>query len=160
LQKRRESEQAKMRFNFDVYDRDIEQRRSVTPKDEVEWVPLQNHPIFTPTSATADHASTTAALPRNLVAWDGASRIYFWDLDKQCLHRISIRLGEPQPTSVLAASPTKVPSFSLSLSLSHTHIYNLFFFFYHCLGIVEVFDKSYVEHFVVYVICAEPDRAV
>lgn len=42
------------------------------------------------------------------MAWDGASRLYFWDSVKKCLHRISIRLGEPDPTSVLADSPSKV----------------------------------------------------
>ncbi|MBA0841689.1 hypothetical protein Goarm_004173, partial [Gossypium armourianum] len=40
--------------------------------------------------------------------WDGASRLYYWDSSRQCLHRISIRLGEPDPTSVVAASPSKV----------------------------------------------------
>lgn len=42
------------------------------------------------------------------MAWDGASRLYFWDSVKKCIHRISIRLGEPDPTSVLADSPSKV----------------------------------------------------
>lgn len=97
-----------MRFNFDLHDANLVQRRSVTPKDEVEWVPLQNHPVFS-SSTTEDHVSTSAtSFPRNLVAWDGASRLYFWDSNKHCLHRISIKLGEPEPTSVLAASPSKV----------------------------------------------------
>ena len=116
-----------MRFNFDLQDPNLTQRRSVTPKEEVEWVPLQNHPIFssTTTTTTEDHASTSAtSSPRNLVAWDGATRLYFWDSNKRCLHRISIRLGEPQPTSVLASSPSKV--FSLSLSL----IFKIFLFFF------------------------------
>jgi hypothetical protein len=99
-----------MRFNFDLHDANLVQRRSVTPKDEVEWVPLQNHPVFS-SSTTEDHVSTSAtSFPRNLVAWDGASRLYFWDSNKHCLHRISIKLGEPEPTSVLAASPSKVLS--------------------------------------------------
>lgn len=118
-----------MRFNFDLQDPNLTQRRSVTPKEEVEWVPLQNHPIFssTTTTTTEDHASTSAtSSPRNLVAWDGATRLYFWDSNKRCLHRISIRLGEPQPTSVLASSPSKVLFLSLSLSL----IFKIFLFFF------------------------------
>ncbi|KAB1217743.1 Nuclear pore complex protein Nup88 [Morella rubra] len=98
-----------MRFNFDLYDSDIVQTRSFTPKEEVQWVPLQNHPVFTSTTADGGttHASTDGS-PKNLVAWDGASRLYYWDSNKRCIHRISIRLGEPEPTSVLAASPSKV----------------------------------------------------
>ncbi|KAF2317979.1 hypothetical protein GH714_041304 [Hevea brasiliensis] len=49
-----------------------------------------------------------ARAPRNLLAWDGSSRLYYWDSSKHCLHRISIRLGEPETTSVLAATPSKV----------------------------------------------------
>ena len=88
--------------------------RSQTPKEEVEWVPLPKHPLF-----TAHGGATTAAASRNLLAWDGASRLYFWDSNKRCLHRLSLRLGDPDPSSVLAASPSKVlPFLSLSLSLS------------------------------------------
>ncbi|XP_008233748.1 PREDICTED: nuclear pore complex protein NUP88 [Prunus mume] len=98
----------KMRFSVDLQKAEADPGRSPTPKrDEVEWVPLQNHPVFFP--ATGPVRDPTAARPlRNLLAWDGASRLYFWDSDKLCLHRISIRLGEPDPTSVLAASPSKV----------------------------------------------------
>ncbi|KAG5533508.1 hypothetical protein RHGRI_027627 [Rhododendron griersonianum] len=83
---------------------------STTPKDEVEWLPLQNHPVFSTTTASSGGAvqSSTFRMPTNLLAWDGASRLYFWDQDKHCLHRISIRLGEPHTSSVLAASPSKV----------------------------------------------------
>ncbi|KAH1160413.1 hypothetical protein GYH30_031945 [Glycine max] len=77
--------------------------RSQTPKEEVEWVPLPKHPLF-----TAHGGATTAAASRNLLAWDGASRLYFWDSNKRCLHRLSLRLGDPDPSSVLAASPSKV----------------------------------------------------
>ena len=128
-----------MRFNFDLQDPNLTQRRSVTPKEEVEWVPLQNHPIFsstTTTTTTEDHASTSAtSSPRNLVAWDGATRLYFWDSNKRCLHRISIRLGEPQPTSVLASSPSKV----LSLSLSLINFKNIFVFLFNLFSTVELF---------------------
>ncbi|GMI87256.1 EMBRYO DEFECTIVE 2789, MODIFIER OF SNC1,7 [Hibiscus trionum] len=100
-----------MRFNFDVAESTVgDSRRSLTPKDELQWVPLQNHPVFT----SADGGDTTAAASasardvKNLLSWDGASRLYYWDSNTQCLHRISIRLGEPDPTSVVAASPSKV----------------------------------------------------
>ena len=84
--------------------------RSQTPKEELQWVPLPKHPLF-----TAHGGATTAADSRNLLAWDGASRLYLWDSNNRCLHRLSLRLGDPDPSSVLAASPSKV---LLSLSLS------------------------------------------
>lgn len=93
-----------MRFNFDLQEAKPEQGPSSTPKNDVEWVPLDNHPVFT--SSATD--STSDRSPTNLLAWDGASRLYFWDCNQLCLHRISVRLGEPEPTSVLAASPSKV----------------------------------------------------
>ncbi|XP_004500480.1 nuclear pore complex protein NUP88 [Cicer arietinum] len=76
---------------------------SPTPKEEVEWVPLPKHPLFTSIS----HGGSVT-FSRNLLAWDGASRLYFWDSNNNCLHRLSLRLGDPDPTSVLAASPSKV----------------------------------------------------
>lgn len=93
-----------MRFNFDLQEAKPEQGRSSTPKNDVEWVPLKNHPVFTSSAAV----SAPLRSPRNLLAWDGASRLYFWDSNLLCLHQISVRLGEPEPTSVLAASPSKV----------------------------------------------------
>lgn len=115
-----------MRFSFDSPEPKPDERLaltstppSTTPKDEMEWFPLQNHPVFSTTTTTASSGgavqSSTSRTPTNLLAWDGASRLYFWDQDKHCLHRISIRLGEPHPSSVLAASPSKV----LSLPISH-----------------------------------------
>ncbi|KAK8334487.1 hypothetical protein V6Z12_A10G274500 [Gossypium hirsutum] len=101
-----------MRFNFDIAEStEDDSRRSLTPKEDVQWIPLQNHPVFTTTAdggGTAATASASAGGVRNLLAWDGASRLYYWDSNQQCLHRISIRLGEPDPTSVVAASPSKV----------------------------------------------------
>nr|GEZ28245.1 nuclear pore complex protein NUP88 [Tanacetum cinerariifolium] len=77
---------------------------SATPaNDEVEWVPLQNHPVFSGATSLSN-----APTKRNLIAWDGASRLYYWDVNSQSLHRISLRFGEPDPGSVLAASPSKV----------------------------------------------------
>ncbi|CAA3024448.1 nuclear pore complex NUP88 [Olea europaea subsp. europaea] len=103
-----------MRFGFDVSDSGEKSQggpQSVTPpssipssKAEIQWVPLQNHPLF---SSTAENVGDSS-MPRNLMTWDGASRLYFWDSNKMCLHRISIRLGEPDPGSILAASPSKV----------------------------------------------------
>ncbi|TYG51960.1 hypothetical protein ES288_D10G303100v1 [Gossypium darwinii] len=101
-----------MRFNFDIAEStEDDSRRSLTPKEDFQWVPLQTHPVFTTTAdggGTAATASASAGGVRNLLAWDGASRLYYWDSNQQCLHRISIRLGEPDPTSVVAASPSKV----------------------------------------------------
>ncbi|KAL5568557.1 hypothetical protein UlMin_025132 [Ulmus minor] len=97
-----------MRFNFDLSETKTEQERSSTPKNDVEWVPLKNHPVFTSAPTGSAPRFTSDRAPTNLLAWDGASRLYFWDSDDLCLHRISIRLGEPEPTSVLAASPSKV----------------------------------------------------
>ncbi|OWM87430.1 nuclear pore complex protein NUP88 [Punica granatum] len=97
-----------MRYNFDDADSTPEpDRRSLTPKEEVEWLPLEKHPVFAPSGDAAGAGADAAAAPRNLLAWDGSSRLYFWDNSRQCLHRISIRLGEPEPTSILAASPSK-----------------------------------------------------
>ncbi|CAK8566502.1 unnamed protein product [Lathyrus sativus] len=76
-----------------------------TPKDELEWLPLPKHPLFTTTTTSHD---ATGNVSRNLLAWDGANRLYFWDSHKNYLHRLSLRLGDPDPTSVLAASPSKV----------------------------------------------------
>ncbi|CAA0811102.1 Nuclear pore complex protein NUP88 [Striga hermonthica] len=78
-----------------------------TPKAELQWFLLQNHPLFSSSTAATASCSSERVRP-NLMAWDGASRLYFWDLDKKCLHRISIRLGEPDPSSIIAAYPSKV----------------------------------------------------
>uniref|UniRef100_A0A2P2MCA1 Uncharacterized protein n=1 Tax=Rhizophora mucronata TaxID=61149 RepID=A0A2P2MCA1_RHIMU len=111
-----------MRYNFEVNNEQNQDssRQSLTPNEGVQWVPLQTHPVFT-SAATAeaeDGDNAGRSPPRNLVAWDGASQLYFWDSSKHCLHRISIRLGEPEPTSVLAASPSKPIPILLELLLS------------------------------------------
>ncbi|OIT34848.1 PREDICTED: nuclear pore complex protein NUP88 [Nicotiana attenuata] len=106
-----------MRYNFDLSeprDADDGGRQSAmptsasTPKKELEWLPLQNHPVFSSPNRDGAAHSSNFTMPKNLLAWDGASRLYFWDSYKSCLHRLSVRLGEPDPTSVLAASPSKV----------------------------------------------------
>ncbi|KAJ4839762.1 Nuclear pore complex protein nup88 [Turnera subulata] len=100
-----------MRFNFDTSESTPDSSsRSRTPKDEVvQWFPLQSHPLFTSAPAAPESdSSSSSASPRNLVAWDGGSRFYYWDSTNRCLHRLSLRLGDPEPTSVLAASPSKV----------------------------------------------------
>ncbi|XP_028803776.1 nuclear pore complex protein NUP88 [Neltuma alba] len=95
-----------MRIALDTEETNSEPTRSATPK-EVEWVPLEKHPVFVATNNSIDGDSGTA-FSRNLVAWDGSSRLYFWEPKTNCLHRLSLRLGEPEPTSILAASPSKV----------------------------------------------------
>ncbi|KAL6980697.1 Nuclear pore complex protein nup88 [Sarracenia purpurea var. burkii] len=106
-----------MRYGFDTPETGGFERPTLTPtpsskpKDDGEWIPLQNHPIFATSSTAGDGGtarSSTFRMPENLMAWDGASRLYFWDSDKRCLHRISVSLGEPDHTSVLAASNSKV----------------------------------------------------
>nr|GMC98879.1 nuclear pore complex protein NUP88 [Ipomoea batatas] len=107
-----------MRFTFDLMEPDcnsnsnLDNRQSVTPpststpKEELEWIPLQNHPVFTADGVATQTSSTK--MQKNLLAWDGASRLYYWDSSRQCLHRISVRLGEPDSSSVLASCPSKV----------------------------------------------------
>jgi nuclear pore complex protein Nup88 len=87
---------------------------SPTPKEELEWFPLPKHPLFTTTTT-----ATSGDVSRNLLAFDEVNnRLYFWDSNNNCLHRLSLRLGDPDPTSVLAASPSKVLlSFSFFLLL-------------------------------------------
>ncbi|KAI3470873.1 hypothetical protein Pfo_027536 [Paulownia fortunei] len=109
-----------MRFAFDLTEADGRQSptpspSNSTPTAELQWFPLQNHSLFSSATATAP-PSTAERMLSNLMAWDGASRLYFWDLNKKCLHRISIRLGEPDPTSILAASPSKVLQAEMLLS--------------------------------------------
>ncbi|KAI4306455.1 hypothetical protein L6164_029730 [Bauhinia variegata] len=103
-----------MRIMLDAFETDLEPTRSLTPKEEVEWVPLQKHPVFTATKAALDGGSGF----RNLAACDGTSRLYFWDSRSNGLHRLSLRLGEPHPTSVLAASPSKVLQADVELSFA------------------------------------------
>ncbi|WCJ19851.1 nuclear pore complex protein-related [Euphorbia peplus] len=92
-----------MKFNFELADANADpSRRSSTPKEDIHWIPLKSHPLFT------SSALSSASAPRNLLAWDASSRLYYWDSTNLCLHRVSVRLGEPEPSSVLAASPSKV----------------------------------------------------
>ncbi|KAG8390106.1 hypothetical protein BUALT_Bualt01G0049100 [Buddleja alternifolia] len=103
----------KMRFAFDSPEPGGRQSpapspSNSTPKVELQWVPLQNHPLFSAATAAVTPAAAGGRMPPNLMAWDGASRLYFWDSNRKCLHRISIRLGEPDPTSILAAFPSKM----------------------------------------------------
>lgn len=111
-----------MRFNFDLSEQSTDSRRSLTPKEEVEWVPLQNHPAFSGPDAVRNSDGKFNGAPKNLVAWDGASRLYYWDQNRQCLHRISVRLGEPDPTSILAASPSKVMQADVKLNFEVNRI--------------------------------------
>lgn len=105
-----------MRFNFNFSETNssVEGRQSLTPSspatpaEDVQWLPLQNHPLFTSTNGGSAASSSSSEMVKNLFAWDGASRLYFWDSRNRCLHRISIRLGEPDPGFILAAAPSKV----------------------------------------------------
>lgn len=112
----RESE---MRFGFDEPDdneeKQVETRRgrSLTPpisNKDIEWIPLDKHPVFTSTAIDVNASRSV----KNLLAWDGDFRLYYWDTENQCLHRICIRLGEPEPSSVLAASPSRVSVFLIN----------------------------------------------
>lgn len=102
-----------MRFTFNISEPNNDGQRTLTPKEELQWIPLQKHPLF---SSTTSSSASSAAAPENLIAWDGASRLYYWDSGRDCLHRISIRLGEPKPTSVIAAYPSKVLQVDVQLT--------------------------------------------
>uniref|UniRef100_A0A1J3G4Z0 Nuclear pore complex protein NUP88 n=1 Tax=Noccaea caerulescens TaxID=107243 RepID=A0A1J3G4Z0_NOCCA len=107
-----------MRFNFEEPKDTLESRRSPTPKEAVQWVPLQNHPVFSSIPSSQDEPAVSQRFPRNFMAWDGDSRLYYWDSKRYLLHRLSLRLGEPEPTSVLAAVPSKVMQPDLQLTFS------------------------------------------
>ncbi|CAL0334886.1 unnamed protein product [Lupinus luteus] len=93
-----------MRISLDDSNYSDPTHSPLTPNtDQLQWLPLPQHPLFTSTTLP-----TASSATKNLFAWDGASRLYFWDSVNTCLHRLSLRLGDPDPTSVLAASPSKV----------------------------------------------------
>ncbi|OIW14223.1 hypothetical protein TanjilG_21363 [Lupinus angustifolius] len=94
-----------MRISLDDSNYSDPTHSPLTPnKDQLQWLPLPQHPLFSSSTTLATASSAT----KNLFAWDAASRLYFWDSINNCLHRLSLRLGDPDPTSVLAASPSKV----------------------------------------------------
>lgn len=93
---------------------------STTPKEELEWHQLPKHPLFTTTTTT--HTVSGNSVSRNLLAYDGANRLYFWDSNSNHLHRLSLRLGDPDPTSVLAASPSKVLQTDIALDFEVNRI--------------------------------------
>ncbi|KAL9254108.1 Nuclear pore complex protein NUP88-like protein [Drosera capensis] len=125
-----------MRFNFDISDDTDDQPKpkptrkplsSLTPltpptpqtiptpslippspqTQHLQWLPLQDHPVFSqPSQGGAE--SGGERMGRNLMAWDGVSRVYKWDNGEGCLHRVSVRLGEPDERSVIAGVPAKV----------------------------------------------------
>ncbi|GAB2216396.1 hypothetical protein Droror1_Dr00024169 [Drosera rotundifolia] len=73
----------------------------------LQWLPLQDHPVFSqPSQGGAE--SGGERMGRNLMAWDGVSRVYKWDDGEGCLHRVSVRLREPDERSVIAGVPAKV----------------------------------------------------
>lgn len=94
-------------------------------KPVVEWVPLQMHPVFsTPRSSSSLPSGSSSS---NLAAWDAASsRFYLWDPDARCLHRLSLRFRDPDPSSsaaavVEAASPSEilVPAIQIQYVVHH-----------------------------------------
>ncbi|CAI9091694.1 OLC1v1026783C1 [Oldenlandia corymbosa var. corymbosa] len=102
-----------MRFNFDFSGSNDDGRQSTppstsTPAEDVQWLPLQNHPVFSAADGGALPSPPSTKTQTNLLAWDGASRLYFWDPSRRCLHRIAIKLGGPDSSSILAASPSKI----------------------------------------------------
>ncbi|CAN8257082.1 unnamed protein product [Cochlearia groenlandica] len=107
-----------MRFNFQEQEDTPESRRSPTTKETIHWVPLESHPVFSSNPTSHDETTASQRFPRNFMAWDGDSRLYYWDSRRYLLHRLSLRLGEPEPTSVLAAVPSKVMQPDLQLSFS------------------------------------------
>ncbi|XP_021769174.1 nuclear pore complex protein NUP88-like [Chenopodium quinoa] len=126
-----------MRFNFDIAESSNEKNQqksktlalssspsSSTPTDkQLQWLPLQDHPVFSSFAAFGGGVSSPEnRFAMNLMAWDGSSRIYYWDSEKDCLHRLSVRLGEPEPTSVAAASPSKVLQTDIELDYHVTKI--------------------------------------
>ncbi|XP_042490538.1 nuclear pore complex protein NUP88 [Macadamia integrifolia] len=101
-----------MKFSFALSETEPEERRTLSPftskEEQLEWVPLQKHPVFSASINDGAGAVSSSPALSNLIAWDGASRLYLWDSNKCYLHRFSIRLGDPEPTSVVAASSSKV----------------------------------------------------
>ncbi|KAL3523967.1 hypothetical protein ACH5RR_016801 [Cinchona calisaya] len=106
-----------MRFNFDLPEPNDsgDSRQSLTPPststpkgEQLQWLPLQNHPLFSSAGGGSPSPSPSSKTLTNLLAWDADSRLYFWDSQNHCLHRISIQFGEADATYILAASPSKV----------------------------------------------------
>ncbi|CAA6669467.1 unnamed protein product [Spirodela intermedia] len=80
----------------------------------VEWLPLQRHPVFDRNRETGAALKVDATVSEitsgyNLAAWDSScSRLYLWDPEGVCLHRISVRFRSPGgPASAEAASPSE-----------------------------------------------------
>ncbi|XP_008787622.1 nuclear pore complex protein NUP88 [Phoenix dactylifera] len=71
-------------------------KKASTPQ-AVEWVALQKHPVFSGPRCTPTESSGRSG---NLAAWDASSsRLYLWDPEARCLHRLSLRFRDPQPDS-------------------------------------------------------------
>ncbi|KAJ4979170.1 hypothetical protein NE237_009950 [Protea cynaroides] len=101
-----------MRFGFAQPETEKEESSTLAPstskEEQLEWVPLQKHPVFSAPGSGSGILPSASSVLSNLIAWDGASRLYLWDSNKCCLFRLSIRLGDPEPTSIVAASSSKV----------------------------------------------------
>lgn len=79
---------------------------------DLQWVPLQNHPVFNSRRGGSSYATCGG----NLAAWDAAaSRLFSWDPHSRHLHRLSLRFssddgdsGEAKDDAILAAVPSEV----------------------------------------------------
>ncbi|KAI3458543.1 hypothetical protein Pfo_015206 [Paulownia fortunei] len=98
----------------------------------VPMVPIQNHPLFSTAAATI----STAASAMEFLG-------FTWDSHEKRLHRIPIPLGEPDLTSILAASPSKeyrayVPFNRNGSALFLARLEGLCFMYFHgCLSMEE-----------------------
>ncbi|XP_058099659.1 nuclear pore complex protein NUP88 isoform X5 [Magnolia sinica] len=102
----------------------MEREKHISPSKEeaaaAEWLPLQQHPIFS--SCSSSTPSSDCRLPFNLLAWDGASRLYLWDPNTRRLHRLSLRFPDLDPASIEASSVSKMLCPDIQI---HFTIYNI-----------------------------------
>lgn len=79
-------------------------KKASTPQ-AVEWVALQKHPVFSGRRRRRRAPAESSGRNGNLTAWDGSSsRLYLWDPEGRCLHRLSLRFRDPEPDSSSSSS--------------------------------------------------------
>ncbi|XP_078436480.1 nuclear pore complex protein-like protein [Wolffia australiana] len=91
----------------------------------VEWMPLQKHPLFNRKGGSGAARKVEYALAEassygwNLAAWDSSSsRLYLWDRDGKCLHRLSVRFrSHGESASVEAACPSEIIRAGVQINL-------------------------------------------
>ncbi|KAG0465238.1 hypothetical protein HPP92_019402 [Vanilla planifolia] len=92
-------------------------------KKTPEWVPLEKHALFrsgtggmSPVIAAADTDGPSYSFLRNLLAWDANScRLYLWDAQSRCVHRLVVRFcdqvsSSSSPSSSFAVLEAASPS--------------------------------------------------